>query len=90
MQRPILIYIIIHFDIYQNGLSCTSKQGIFGFQFALAPLPPFRNLLFMRDSGWNLFFASQMTHLSSPNLTPRLLKCLWFAGQMPVVRGAEV
>ena len=31
-----------------------------------------------------------MTHLSFPNLTPQLLKCLWFAGQMPVVKGAEV
>ena len=54
------------------------------------PLPPFRNLLFIRDSGWNPLFTSPMTHLSFPNLTPQLLKCLWFAGQMPVVKRVEV
>ena len=64
--------------------------NILGFQFTLVPLPPFRNLLFIRDSGWNPLFTSPMTHLSFPNPTPQFLKCLWFAGQMPVVKGAEV
>ena len=34
--------------------------------------------------------AIPMTHLSSLNHTPQLLKCLWFARQMFVVTGAEV
>ena len=46
--------------------------NILGFQFTLVPLPPFRNLLFIRDSGWNP--VSQTTHPGNPNDASQLPK----------------
>ena len=49
------------------------KTGnMLGFQFAPVPLPPFRSLLFIRDSGWNP--VSQTTHPGNSNDASQLPK----------------
>ena len=79
------------FDVYHNSFWYTSKQiimyiktrNILGFQFALVPLPPFRNLLFIRDSGWNPI--SQTAYSGNSNDASQLPKPHTSAPQMPVV-----
>ena len=85
-------------DVHHNSFWYTSKRimiyiktgNILGFQFAPVPLPPFRILLFIRDSGWNPLFTSPMTHLSSLNHTLQLPKPRAFVLQTTGIWGAEV